>query len=264
MDIKIGCTGWSYEGWVGTFYPKTMEHSKFLKYYSSIFDITEINSTYYRVPNQFMTRKWSADTPSNFRFTAKFPGKITHEHRLKDVKSYVEEFLTALFPLKQKLFGLLLQLPPSLSFAEARPRLDELFQYLPDYYKYPIEGRHDSWFSDEAINYLSENNHCFVWNEIEGVLNPAPVTSSYVYLRLIGDRSIPESEFGKVVRDRTNLIQKWYDALKQVENKVETAFILANNHFQGFAPATANAICSMFGMTELLWEEKKQKSLGDF
>ena len=45
MEIKIGCTGWSYQGWSGTFYPKKLKSSEWLKYYSQIFSITEINST---------------------------------------------------------------------------------------------------------------------------------------------------------------------------------------------------------------------------
>jgi len=51
MELKIGCTGWSYAGWQGPFYPKNLEQKNFLKFYSSIFDITEINSTYYKISN---------------------------------------------------------------------------------------------------------------------------------------------------------------------------------------------------------------------
>lgn len=265
MELKIGCTGWSYAGWSGTFYPKSMESSKWLEYYSKIFDITEINSTYYRIPNQYMTKKWNLSTPKNFRFSAKFPGKITHEHKLQNVKPYVSEFLHAMNPLREKLDALVFQLPPSLSFLDAKPRLDEIFAYLPaDYARYPIEGRHESWFEDEAIDYLTEKNWCLVWNEISGVNNPAPITSDYVYLRLIGDRSIPESEFGKVVKDRSDLIGSWADKLKKLESKVGLAMIMANNHFQGFAPATVNSLRAEFGLSELIWEEKKQRSLGDF
>jgi uncharacterized protein YecE (DUF72 family) len=65
---------------------------------------------------------------------------------------------------------------------------------LPEDFKYPIEGRHESWFTDEAIEYLKEKNYCLVWNEVQGVNNPAIITSDYVYIRLIGDRSIPESK----------------------------------------------------------------------
>ncbi len=264
VDVRIGCTGWSYEGWIGTFYPKSMESSKFLKYYSSIFDLTEVNSTFYRIPNQFITKKWFSETHEDFVFTAKFPQQITHEHRLKNVKPYVDEFLSSLSPLRKKIFALVFQLPPSLSFDEAKPRLDEIIQYLPSFYKYPIEGRHESWFSDEAIEYLTEKNLCLVWNEIEGVNNPSPITSDYLYLRIIGDRSIPESEFGKVVKHKENLISKWADKLKQVQKKVSKALVLVNNHFEGFAPATANSFRSHFGMSELLWEEKRQKKLAEF
>ena len=123
MKLLIGCTGWSYPGWVGPFYPKKMENSKFLKYYSEIFDITEVNSTYYRTPDQFVTKKWFADTPDNFRFTAKFPGKITHEHKLKNVKTEAAKFIVGLEPLRKKILALVLQLPPSLTFEQAKPHM---------------------------------------------------------------------------------------------------------------------------------------------
>jgi len=135
---------------------------------------------------------------------------------------------------------------------------------LPDYYRFPIEGRHESWFTDEAIDYLTKKNQCLVWNEIEGINNPAPVTSDFVYLRLIGDRSIPESEFGKVVKEKDESIQKWIDKIKKIKNKVSMAIVMANNHFQGFAPATANTLRLKLGLSELSWEEKKQRTLSDF
>ena len=85
MEIKIGCTGWSYQGWSGTFYPKKLKSSEWLKYYSQIFSITEINSTFYKIPSQEIVRRWNADTPRHFKFTAKFPSVITHEKRLESI-----------------------------------------------------------------------------------------------------------------------------------------------------------------------------------
>ena len=96
MEIKIGCTGWSYQGWSGTFYPKNLKSSEWLKYYSQIFSITEINSTFYKIPSQEIVRRWNADTPRHFKFTAKFPSIITHEKRLDKVNSEVFSFLTSL------------------------------------------------------------------------------------------------------------------------------------------------------------------------
>jgi len=208
MNIKIGCTGWSYSGWSGTFYPKNVKSSDWLKYYSQIFDITEINSTFYRIPDQSITKRWHDDTPDSFRFTAKFPSIITHEKRLEKVNSDVFSFLAALTPLYQKISALILQLPPSLSFNEAKPRLENLFSTLPDDLLYPIEGRHESWFSGETIDYLKEKNYCLVWNEVFGVNNPMPITSNYLYVRLIGDRSILDSDFGKVTKNKDVIIKK--------------------------------------------------------
>ena len=263
MELKIGCTGWSYSGWVGPFYPKTMDDKEYLKHYSSAFDITEVNSTFYRIPSQSMTGKWFSDTPENFIFTVKLPKVITHEGRLKP-GPYLDQFLNSLRPLESKMKVLVIQLPPSLSFSESRPHLEKMVKHLPTNYRYAVEGRHPSWFGEESYQFLRDKNLCLVWNEVEGVKNPAPVTTDFVYLRLIGDRSIPDSEFGKIQRDRTDLIQKWADKLDSIKNQVAYGIVIANNHFEGFAPVTANKLRVLTGLSYVSWKDTKQRSLSDF
>ena len=263
MEIKIGCTGWSYQGWSGSFYPKNQKSSDWLKYYSKIFDITEINSTFYRVPDQEIVRRWNADTPRHFRFTAKFPSTITHEKRLERVNSEVFSFLTSLVPIHEKVSALLLQLPPSLSFEEAKPRLEKLFEILPDDFLYPIEGRHESWFLDEAVSFLKEKKHCLVWNDVSEINNPMPITSNYLYVRLIGDRSIPDSKFGKIIIEKKEQIKNWAKKLEGIQD-IPLAMVMTNNHYEGFSPATANSLRMQLGKRELIWEEKMQKTLGTF
>ena len=80
---------------------------------------------------------------------------------------------------------------------------------LPKDFLYPIEGRHESWFTNEALDYFKQNNHCIVWNVVEGVNNPMPITSNYLYVRLIGDRSIPDNQFGKIRKNKTEMIKNW-------------------------------------------------------
>ena len=263
MNIKIGCTGWSYKGWSGTFYPRTLKSTDWLEYYAKIFDMTEINSTFYKIPSQEIVRKWNADTPKHFRFTAKFPSVITHEKRLDNVNSEIFSFLASLSPIYEKVSALVLQLPPSLSFDEAKPRLIDLFEMLPKDFKYPIEGRHSSWFSNEAVEFLRERKHCLVWNDVHGVYNPMPITGDYLYIRLIGDRSIPDSEFGKVQKNKKTIIESLANKIKKIEN-IPLAMIMTNNHFEGFGPASANTLRIEFGMRELIWDEKIQKTLGTF
>jgi uncharacterized protein YecE (DUF72 family) len=181
-----------------------MDPSQHLKFYSSIFEITEINSTFYRIPSVSMAEKWNRDTPENFQFTAKFPKQITHEGRLKP-SPYLDQFLSSIKPLGKKMSVLVIQIPPSLSFAEAEPQLAKMFRHLPDTYRYVVEGWHDSWFSDKAYGILSDHKVTLAWNEVSGVDNPAPVTSDLAYLRLVGDRSISEKEFGRCKRTDRSL-----------------------------------------------------------
>ena len=49
LEFLLGCSGWSYSAWLGHFYPQGLENSKWLRYYSTIFDYVEIDSSFYRV-----------------------------------------------------------------------------------------------------------------------------------------------------------------------------------------------------------------------
>ena len=128
---------------------------------------------------------------------------------------------------------------------------------------YPIEGRHESWFTEKALEYFKQKKYCLVWNVIEGVNNPMPITSNYLYVRLIGDRSIPDNQFGKIRKDKSEIIKNWAQKLVKISN-IPLAMVMANNHFEGFGPATANTLRENLGMKELIWEGKKQKTLGRF
>jgi uncharacterized protein YecE (DUF72 family) len=54
MAILVGCSGWSYDDWVGRFYPVELaKKGEWFSYYSEYFNTVEINSTFYRSPNDF-------------------------------------------------------------------------------------------------------------------------------------------------------------------------------------------------------------------
>lgn len=62
MKYHIGCSGWSYDGWMGTFYPQELENQYWLSYYSQIFSFVEIDSTFYKIPSKFMVSNWNKRT----------------------------------------------------------------------------------------------------------------------------------------------------------------------------------------------------------
>ena len=133
MEPFVGCSGWSYDAWLGHFYPANLERKEFLKYYSHIFDFVEIDSSFYNVPNLFMTKRWASVTPDEFRFTAKFPRSITHEKRLAEPEKELHYFFDVMRPLRRKLLAVLLQLPPSLTAKEGLKKSEALIHNLdPD------------------------------------------------------------------------------------------------------------------------------------
>ena len=130
----------------------------------------------------------------------------------------------------------------------------------PDF-RYAIEVRHQSWFDNKEDFYklLSDNNICLAWSQLDTIQTPPELTSDFLYLRLIGDRSINESDFGMVQKDRLREMQRWSLEVNRLADNVKFAIIAANNHYAGFGPATANSFRKMVGLKEVEWEEMKQK-----
>ena len=280
MEFFIGCSGWSYTAWKGPFYPPNLESSEWLRYYSQIFDYVEIDSSFYKIPSQFMVKNWDRKTPDNFRFAAKFPKIITHDKHLVDVKEEVELFLKVMEPLREKTLALLIQLPPSMEIIPGLEGLRQLVPLLDSKFRYAVEVRHQSWFQDLAYNFFANNNLCMVWSQLAGIRTPPIVTTDFLYVRFIGDRSIDENNFGKIQKDRVLEMSKWARRVKRVEEEkkkenkeLSLAMIAANNHYAGFGPGTANMFRKMIGLSEITWtherndirtNDREQSRLTDF
>lgn len=106
-----------------------------------------------------------------------------------------------------------------------------------------------------------------VWNQLARTRTPPIVTSDFLYVRFIGDRSIDEKDFGRIQKDRILEMNKWAEEIKKVETETEKergrkevslAMIAASNHYAGFGAGTANLFKKMVGLSELSWEDHKQ------
>jgi uncharacterized protein YecE (DUF72 family) len=198
-----------------------------------------------------MVNNWNKRTPDNFRFAVKFPKVITHDKRLKDVRKDIEQFYDAMKPLYDKILVFLMQLPPSLEIAEGLDLIKSLEYLLDPSFRYAIEVRHHSWFNELFYNYLKERNYCLVWSQQDILITPPVITSDFLYLRLIGDRSINERDFGVIKKDRTKEMQQWANILKDIqknEKNVKTAIVAANNHYAGFGPMTSKLFAEMMDL----------------
>ena len=98
---------------------------------------------------------------------------------------------------------------------------------------------------------MKERNYCLVWSQQDTLITPPVITSDFLYLRLIGDRSIDERYFDKIKKDRTKEMQLWSNIIKDIqknEKNIKTAIIAANNHYAGFGPMTAKLFADMMNL----------------
>jgi uncharacterized protein YecE (DUF72 family) len=172
----------------GSILPVRAEPSGWLRYYSNVFDYVEIDSSFYKIPDTFTATNWYKKTPDNFRFIAKFPRVITHDKRLKDVEEEIENYFRSMSGLREKVLALLIQLLPSIGIIEGLENLRELVSLLDE--RYAVEVRDRSWFQDLAYNFFASNNMCMIWSQLADIQTPPILTTDFLYLRFIVDRTI--------------------------------------------------------------------------
>ncbi len=251
-DLRIGCSGWSYKDWQGIFYPKGLQAKNYLTQYSKVFNCVEIDSSFYRIPNQYMVTQWRSNTPEGFLFSPKMPKKITHENKLKGFESTLVYFYSMVSKLKPKLGPIAIQLPPSIKFDTHMESMKGFISQLSPEFKHAIEFRHKSWFNPETYTLLRKNNIAMIWSLNQYLETPPEVTADFIYVRMVGDREI--TEFKGVQKDRTEDMERWASVVQETAGKFESGYIFFNNHFAGFSPESANEFRRLLGLMELEWK----------
>ncbi len=174
--LFAGTSGWAYPTWKPGFYPPTVTQKNFLAFYASHLTSVEVNYTFRTLPTPKMLETWIAATPEHFRFSFKAPQRITHSSRLRDCAASVQQFVSALEPVRQagKLGLLLFQLPPN--FQADPARLEDLFRHpaLATPLSPPIafEFRHESWFADSIYAILRSANAALCVAESDDLATP--------------------------------------------------------------------------------------------
>lgn len=147
--IRVGTSGWSYDAWVGVFYPPSIPKNLHFLFYSQVFGTCEINSSFYHIPFESATRKWARESPPDFLFSTKIPKLLTHDAMLDpaQIKHPLEQFLRAMRPLEEaeKMDFYLLQLPPKFNVGEHWGNLKTFLENWNHERKIAVEFRHPSW-----------------------------------------------------------------------------------------------------------------------
>ena len=182
---RIGCSGYYYPSWKGTFYPQGLSTRHWLEYYSTLFNTVELNGTFYRTPKIKDLNRYAEFTQDSFTFSVKMSRYITHILRMRDAERYVYEFQELIREgLGNKLGYFLFQFPASFQYTEEN--LDNLVQNIPHSTQNVVEFRHISWWNEEAKQKLARARLVFCNVDYPGLDSWFLQTTNTFYLRLHG------------------------------------------------------------------------------
>lgn len=128
LPYFLGCPSWSENAWREYLYPAEARPSDFLGLYCQVFNAVEGNTTFYARPAPATLERWAQIMPAHFRFTAKFPGDISHAGDLRQQCVAAHTFINLLKPLGARVAPYWLQLPASFGPA----RLGELVAFIDE------------------------------------------------------------------------------------------------------------------------------------
>ena len=181
--LYVGTSGYSYKEWKGSFYPEKLPAKDMLSYYSARLRAVELNNTFYRMPKPSMVESWKTQVPDNFRFSVKASQQITHFKRLKDAATPTQYMLETVSILEDRLGVVLFQLPPNMK--KDLERLETFLKDLPQDTPAAFEFRHPTWFDDEVIALLRNQNRTLCVSDTDDLpVNHIDKTADWGYLRL--------------------------------------------------------------------------------
>ncbi|MEA3189337.1 MAG: hypothetical protein QOD99_3167 [Chthoniobacter sp.] len=175
--ILIGTASWSDPEFVRDWYPRGLPASERLRFYAQQFDMVELNSSFYGIPQRRQVEQWIPVTPPGFVFNVKLH-KLLSRHSCEkkmlpvDLQKAArttpndrviltpeietatsEKFLEAVEPFENagKLGVLLLQLSPGFSPRKNQlAELDSLLNGLAPR-SVAVELRNRNWVEDDRI-----------------------------------------------------------------------------------------------------------------
>jgi uncharacterized protein YecE (DUF72 family) len=246
--VYVGTSGYSYDDWVGPFYPPGLAKSDFLSYYDQLFNTVEINSTYYRMPTWRTMRALAAKVRADFRFAVKAHSSMTHERSAGDEE--FGAFRQALAPLieEQKLAAVLAQFPWSFRPGEeAASWLHHLARQLAGL-PTVVEFRNRAWISEETFALLEELGLgfcCVDEPRLRGLMPPiARATAPIGYVRFHGRNAQKWWQHEQAWERYDYLysreeLREWVPKVRELAERAQTILVFFNNHYQAQAVQSA-------------------------
>jgi uncharacterized protein YecE (DUF72 family) len=235
--IRIGISGWRYDGWRGEFYPPGLPQRAEMEYACSRFPSVEINGTFYSLQRKAYFQTWHDATADDFVFAIKGSRFLTHMKQLNDPEPALANFFgQGLLVLGDKLGPILWQFSQRFRFREDRFR--PFLELLPKDHaaaarlarkhdhrtrdpateprtdapiRHAIEIRHESFLVPAFVDLLREHGAALVVSDNPGVYPMVEEpTADFMYVRLHGSERMYYGSYDDPVLDEwADRIRKW-------------------------------------------------------
>lgn len=252
--ILIGTSGYSFDDWVGPFYPAGLPRGKRLDFYKDHFPVVEVNSTYYRIPHPKVFREMEKKTPRQFEFLVKLHANQTHSR--KDVAETTTMLLESVSPLVEmgKFGGFLAQFPGGFhATSENAAYLGDLRGQIPREVPLYAEFRHASWVHAATFDRLRALGigYCSVDEPaLSGLVPPiARATGLPGYVRFHGRNA--SNWWGRGGGDRYDYtytkeeLAQWVEKIRQLEKETGKVYLFFNNCHAGQAVKGAKMMAGL-------------------
>lgn len=233
--LQIGCSGFLYDHWKGSFYPADLSQNHWLAYYCRNFSTVELNVTFYGLPERETFAKWHMTTPADFLFALKGSRFITHIKKLKDCAEPIEAFFSRALLLKEKLGVILWQLPPS--FPLDLERFREFLEILhPFGVRNAFEFRNKTWITKKIFTLLEKQNTALCMADHPDFLKDLPTTADFLYIRRHGAGGNHASPYS------TEFLKEDAKLIRTYLKRKEDVYLYFNNDAMGHAPRNASEL----------------------
>ena len=244
LAALFGTCGWSYQEWVGSFYPNNRVAK--LPFYARVFDSVEVDSSFYRPPSKSMTAGWARATGPSFKFCLKIPKTITHTKKLLRAEKDTNEFMERIEPITKsgKMGCLLIQLPASFTFKE-KQNLESYLELLPEHVHFAVEFRHESWDRDETWDILKRYDvaNTITDSPLAFLSKPVITSNTHAYVRWHGRGKSIWYDY----RYSEGELSAWQEKLNLIEKRVPILYAYFNNHYGANAPTNLLSLLGMRG-----------------
>jgi uncharacterized protein YecE (DUF72 family) len=238
--VRIGCSGWNYKHWRGTFYEKGLPERRWLERYAEHFDTVEVNATFYRLPTRKAVQTWAEQVPPGFAFAIKASRYLTHIKRLRELPDGISRLYERIEPIVDRgcLGCVLWQLPET--FHRDDERLAGALEALPEG-RHAFEFRHESWFCDEVYAQLRRAKAALVIGDDPGrPFQTLELTAPFTFIRFHRGRR------GRRGNYAPSELEEWAARIRRWRRDVDV-YAYFNNDWETFAPRNAEALRRLLG-----------------